>query len=125
MASFARSALIALAVLLVCQVLAATAVEFTNQNGFQKINAGFNIREIEDSPSPVEFSPYSNSVDNGSPSPNSPGDLSPVGPGRTAGGIIGFVVACLMFIICILAMIPFCIKFFVVNIRNKLGMNKN
>lgn len=103
---------------------AASALQ-SNEKGFQKVSLGFDIREIEDSPSPVEFSSYSNSVDNGSPSPNSPNELSPVGPGRTAGGIIGFVVACLMFIICVLAMIPFCVKFFVVNIRNKLGISKN
>jgi hypothetical protein len=103
---------------------AASALQ-SNEKGFQKVSLGFDIREIEDSPSPVEFSSYSNSVDNCSPSPNSPNELSPVGPGRTAGGIIGFVVAFLMFIICVLAMIPFCVKFFVVNIRNKLGMSKN
>lgn len=54
----------------------------------------------------------------GSPSPDD-GVISSgeVGAGRTAGGLIGFIITCLMVLICLCFMIPLCIRWIFVTVR--------
>ena len=45
------------------------------------------------------------------------GIITSVGPGRTAGGLIGFIITCLMVIICFCFMVPLCLRWVFVTIR--------
>lgn len=71
----------------------------------------------------VSFTPYTQA----SATPGSP--LSPVGSpptitynaGQAAGGIIGFIVVCTMFVLCVVIMVPFGIRFVVLQIKAHLN----
>ena len=40
----------------------------------------------------------------------SDGIVTSPGPGQTAGGLIGFIITCLMVVVCLCFMIPLCLR---------------